>query len=98
MTAIENEQIKALDERVGEISEDIKEIKTALLGDAYNKNGVIARLEVIERGFEDLREDHNNLKASKDHFDYRKKWLWGAIFVIVTFAANLSNIIQLFKK
>ena len=98
MTALENENIRNLDERVSVISDDIKEIKIALLGDAYNKHGVIPRLESFEGDLKKLQLSINKLETEKKQSDYKKNLLFGIGAALLTIALNLSHIIELFKK
>ena len=98
MTVIENEQIRALDERVSVISDDIKEIKIALLGDAYNKHGVIPRLEQFEDDVKLLQASIDKLEREKKETDYKKNLLFGIGAALLTIALNISHIIELFKK
>ncbi|WP_158993478.1 hypothetical protein [Mucilaginibacter sp. L196] len=49
MTQIENEQIKQLTNQVENLNSSVEQIKTALLGNEYNKDGgLVDRQKVIE--------------------------------------------------
>jgi hypothetical protein len=98
MTAIENENLTSLNERVNLISEDLKEIKTALLGDAYNRNGIMNRLETLETELGEIKQDHVTLKNHKEQADFKKNWVFAALALLVSIIVNISKIMNFFKS
>jgi hypothetical protein len=90
MTAIENAQIKLLAEQIAAIQEDIKDIKTGLMGNPVTMDGgLVRRLETIEA-------DHEGL------LDWKKRFTWTfGLLAVLGFLAevvyHLTGIIQTTK-
>ena len=45
-----------IEDKLNEIESDVKEIKTALLGDGFGNKGYMQRLEIVEQHVEETRK------------------------------------------
>jgi len=78
------EEIKTRAEKISELSTDIKAIKNALLGDEYNPNGYIKRLEKVE--------------LTQTEFKEYKQRIIGAVIAINTMGAIIMILIEFILK
>ena len=65
-----------MQQQVNEIQSDLKEVKSALLGSEFNKNGLMQRVEKIE---------------SYQQKDKKHKWMVAGGFVVITFLSKFIH-------
>ena len=65
-----------MQQQVNEIQSDLKEVKSALLGSEFNKNGLMQRVEKIE---------------SYQQKDKKQKWMVAGGFVVITFLSKFIH-------
>tara|TARA_R110002167_G_C12299301_1_gene616963 strand:- start:248 stop:571 length:324 start_codon:yes stop_codon:yes gene_type:complete len=70
-----------MQEQINSIESDLKEVKNALLGNEFNKNGLVSRVEKIE---------------SYQSKDKKHKWMVAGGFVVITFLSKFIHKLFLF--
>lgn len=65
-----------MQEQINSIESDLKEVKNALLGNEFNKNGLVNRVEKIE------------CYQAKDK---KQKWMVAGAFVVLTFLSKFVH-------
>ena len=65
-----------MQEQINTMASDLKEVKNALLGNEFNKNGLMQRVEKIE---------------SYQSKDKKQKWMLAGAFVVLTFLSKFIH-------